>query len=249
MMSEAEIQQARVASFQGPEQSEYRALSGLALGALVFGLLAPAALFWPLLWIVPLAGIVLGILAMRQIARNWPVVIGRKLALVGLILSVLCGAAAPSQRLTYHWLIRNEARQFAFTWFEAVRNNNPWKAHQLAQEPVYRRPLEWGFRDPADEPDYRAVVQEYSSQPEVRALLALGDKALVRYYDTEDQYRGSAGHDEVDQVYAVTYEHQGEKTTFFVSLLLERFPIPGTRTAEWRVARTRGGFCPAAMRR
>ena len=51
----------------------------------------------------------------------------------------------------------------------------------------------------------------------VRTLLALGPKAQVRFFDTVGQTRQDDD-DVVDQLYAVTYEEEGEKKSFFVAV-------------------------------
>jgi hypothetical protein len=128
-------------------------------------------------------------------------------------------------------------------WFDYLRQGQADMAFHLKVPPQSRWPLDerlWEFyRDsPRKAEELRAFVQ----QPAVRALLALGDKAQVRYYDTL-----AHGQDEDDDwvqlVYAVTYDDDGVTTTFFVSVLVARVPLEDGR-ANWRYIGIQGGVRP-----
>ena len=238
-MLEPEGRDRRFGRFEEPEEVEYQAISGLAVAALLVGLLAPTAFCMPLLWAVPLAGIVLGGLALKRISQQSPTLIGRKAAWVGLTLSLACAAAAPTEWFAYRWLLRREARQVARAWFDCLANDQPALAQQLAQDPRYRRPPEGML-------DYRSVLEHYVSAPAIRSLLTLGERAQVRHYDTEAEYR-RPDHEAVTQVYAVTYEEEGGKKTFFVALTVRRYRDSATSGAGWSVELGDAGFRPAAL--
>ena len=239
----------RLSDDQDAEIARYRAVSGLGVAGLFFGLLSPVAMIAPLLWIVPLWGIFLCGLALWQISQNAPALTGRKAALLGLIFSLLFGAAAPTSWLSYRWVIRREARRFAGQWFEFLRDDQPHKAYQLTLHPKSRQPLDdktlKGFYRQGSRG--REELDNYASQRLIRTLRALGKKAQVRYYQTDDQ--GHAGErDVVYQTYAVTYEDRqaGKKKTFFVSLKMDRLKV-NTGQAEWQLSGAEGGFKPEGL--
>ena len=66
---------------------EYRALSTPAVAALVLGLLSAFALFDWWLGLIPLAGLIMGVVALRKIRQQSDELTGRGLAIVGIILS------------------------------------------------------------------------------------------------------------------------------------------------------------------
>src|SRR5262249_32770726 len=66
---------------------DYRALCTPAVAALVLGLLSAFALFDWWLGLIPLAGIVMGVVALRKIRHQSDELTGRSLAIVGIILS------------------------------------------------------------------------------------------------------------------------------------------------------------------
>ena len=144
-MSDSEIPHPRLSDSEDAEVAQYQAVSGLAVVALIFGLLAPLAMLHPSLWLVPLVCILLSLLALRQIARDFPARIGRKAARVGLTISVLSIAAAVSERATHPRLLDAEARRFTEYLFQYLREDEPYKAYQLRTPPGDRKPL----NDPA----------------------------------------------------------------------------------------------------
>lgn len=247
-MSDAEIQPVLSRDPQDAEVTEYQAVSGLAVAGLIAGLLGPLALLHPSLWLVPLVAVLLCGLALKRIADEAPALVGRKAALTGLVVSALCLGTSVSGWLTYRRLVDAEAGRFAPHWFAFLRQGEPQKAFQLMIHPNGRRPLDEGLWDYyLANSNQREEIEAFLAGDEVRALLALGAKADVRYYDTEGQYRDD-GADLVEQVYAVTYEEAGQKKSFFVRLTLSRICPLETGRAYWQVANVEGGIRPEAMK-
>lgn len=72
----------------GPERAdEYRALAGVAIAAAALALLSPLAFIDWWLAVVPILGIVLGSVALRDIARRPTALTGRPLAIVAMLVS------------------------------------------------------------------------------------------------------------------------------------------------------------------
>ena len=81
----------------------------------------------PVFWLVPLAAVVVSGLALRRIAVRWPELVGRPAALAGLMLGVAMLVAAPVDDLVYRYLLRQQAREFAEMWIDAVRHGEVYK--------------------------------------------------------------------------------------------------------------------------
>jgi len=221
----------------------YRAVSGLALGGLLAGLASAVALVGPLGWGVSAGGVALNALALARIARAGRGLIGRVAPLAGLVLSAFFAAAGVSRWWVGNRLLDHEARRFAAVWFDALRRGDFYKAQQLTLDPHVRWPP---GEDPRDfyrgNPRRREQLQRYVLQPPVRALLALGSKAEVRFYETADQGQQD-GRPWVQLTYAVSYDDPGDgRTSFFLGLLMDRLTAAG-RT-DWRVLRVDGGVRP-----
>lgn len=231
-----------------PEDAElaaYRALAGQAVLGLIFGLLSPLVLVDPLPWsLFPVLGIILSGWALRRIKKSDSLT-GRKMALTGLLLSLLFAAAAPSNALAYRRTVRNEARQFSSLWFRFLAEDEPQKAHQLTVAPHVRHLLDqrlWAFY--RNDPRLRQQLEGYVQNPLVRTLLALGPKAQVRFYETAGQtHENSDNSDTVTQVYAVTYEEEGEKKSFLVAVQMLRQKLPAGE-AGWHILQANGPARP-----
>jgi hypothetical protein len=230
-----------------PEETDavaYRAVSSLALGGLLLGLLAALGLLLPALWIAAIAGVIVNAMALKRIAARWPALVGRKAALVGLTLSAIFFAAVPADWLVYRRLARDEARKCAAIWFDYLRTGQPHKAYEMTLSPTLRDRLDdslWEFfREGTEE---RGMLETFVRRPAVCALVALKDKATVRYYDTESQWY-ERNQDHLYQTYAVTYPDSEGLTTFFVGLVLDRSTESRTGHAYWEITRIEGGVKP-----
>jgi hypothetical protein len=246
-MTESGRPQFRLSAAEEADVAQYHAISLLAVLGLILGLAAPLAVLNPVLAVVPLAGIATSGLALYRISRAGGALIGYKAALGGLLLSVACGAAAVGDRLLYQALVRDEARRFAAEWFAALRDGKPEVAFELTRPPADRRPLDDKLAgDVFGDFEAREAVRQFVADRTVAALLALGPKARVRYYETADQGAEPRG-EVVWQTYAVTFDTESGPSTFFVELVLERFPNAETGQAYWQIMRASGGIQPRAL--
>jgi hypothetical protein len=219
---------------QDAELAEYRSLAGQAVVALIFGLLAPAALIDPLLWLIPAVGVIMGWWALRCIRRGEPEVVGRKMALFGLMFSLLFLAAAPADWVAYRWLLRDEAQKFAGLWFQYIMQDEPEKALQLTVE--YRKRLPFDDKLAAHyrkNTNAKEQFDKYVETPTIKMLRDLGPKAQVHYSHTSLQGKEGAN-DVVVQQYDVSYEEDGEKKSFWVSVSMQRNKL-SNGNAAWRI--------------
>jgi hypothetical protein len=229
---------------QDAEFAAYRPLAVQGVVGFLFGLLSPLALVNTAFWLLPVIGLSLSWWALRRIHRGEAATTGRRLARIGLVLSLLFLVAAPTDWLVYRRMVRNEARQFCTLWFGYLAAGKPQKALQLTVPPQMRQPLGenlWAYY--RNEARARMGLENYVQSPLVRTLLALGSsRAMVRFYETTGQ--SQLGNDDVvDSVFAVTYEDEGEKRSFFVSLKAARMKL-ADGSADWRLLTTDGGVKP-----
>jgi hypothetical protein len=97
-----------------------------------------------------------------------------------------------------------------------------------------------------DGSESQTQLLEFVAKPEIRALLALGKDAEVRYFDTESQW-SQQGNDVLDMVYAVTYRPEGEPTSFFINTRLVRMSSSSDDRSSWLVSKAVGGGKPSAL--
>lgn len=221
---------------EGMMLPEYRAVSGWAIGGLLLGLAAVLAFIHPVLWVVPVAGAVTCLLALRQISAQASALVGRRAALVGLAICLIVGISCPVQFFLVRYQLRAAAIRAARDWFTAVRYDRPFVAHQLSLQPEAR----WTLDDVALVSRYLGEgggLKAYVSDPLVRLLLVLGKQCRVRHYDHVGVISDSSS-DNVMDVYAVTVEHNGRRTTFFVRVAAVRTFNLAANEWQWRISRT-----------
>jgi hypothetical protein len=222
---------------QDAEFAAYRALANQAVAGLILGLLGPLAFLNPMFWAIPALGVFFGGWALRRIKKAPLALTGQKLAWAGLSLSLVVAIAAPTDWLAYRHVVRSEARQVSSLCLQCLTHDEPHKAHHLAMSPQGRRPLDddlWRYYGRSIR--LRRSLEEYVQTPLVRTLLALGPRAVVRFYKNGSQSQEDYG-DLVEHVYAVTYEEQGEKTSFLVAVQSLRTKLDDGK-AGWQIMST-----------
>ena len=112
------------------QTTEYRSLSVLAVLGLVIGLIAWVAYLAPFLIVVPLAGIAISLLALRQIAVSDGVMAGRWAAIVGLALSIVFAVLPLSHYFALKTMRLSEAEAFSRRWVDLVIPGSVYLARQ-----------------------------------------------------------------------------------------------------------------------
>jgi hypothetical protein len=120
------------------QEQDYRGVSRTAVVAFLVGLVSPLALVHPLSWAIPWIGVPVAWQALRRIAAPNSVVSGRPIALIGLFLTVLFGAWAPTKYLVERNLVVRQSQQFADTWLRLVRGGHLQEAHRWMLAPYQR---------------------------------------------------------------------------------------------------------------
>jgi hypothetical protein len=193
------------------------------------------------LWLVPALGVVVNLYALATMDDS-PQAVGRKPATIGLVLSLLLGAAAPARIYSYEYFQKREARDFAQQWFDALRQDKPHRAYQLTLAPNDRLDDEHYWVLYRKSTAQQTNLRSYVDTPLVRTLLALGDKADIRLYQNETaQTDGRI--DVVRDVYAVSYPDEGRTKTFFIKAELSRSLKTESGPIDWKIY-TEGGYRP-----
>lgn len=238
----AEVQHALT---QGADLApEYRSVSVAAVVAAVLGVFSPAALLHPVLWLIPAAAFLLGAVAWRRIDQG-QARIGRAAAVFGCLVGACVLAMAVAERSVYRHCLFAEAGDFGRQWFAYLADQSPQKAHALTLPPQYRPGLVrdevvWEFYRAG--PQWRRELDAYLKDRLVRALLALGRSATVRFLGCEG-FGPSGDHLAVYPLFAVTFGDGEQKTTFFVRMTIEK-QTHGAQKGALRILRAEGGVRP-----
>lgn len=224
------------------EVARYHALSSLAVAGLLAGLLSPLAMCASVLWLVPLAAVILSGFALWRIATRWPDLVGRPAALAGLMLGAIFLVAAPVDNLLYRYFLGQQAQQFAEIWFDAVRNGDVHEAHQLMIDPKHRPPRESNLPEfYRQNPNWQQKMKLFADEPTMRTLFALGPAAEIHFHETTTDSRQEV-FNVVQQTYAVTYpDEQKQPKSFFITLLMQRTVDTTSGRANWTLIRVEDG--------
>jgi hypothetical protein len=103
----------KMSTTAGVTNQEYVAVNPLAVVAALLGVASGLSFFGWLLMVIPIAGIIFAIVAIRQIADSNGTQTGRGLAIVGLALCLLCAAGMMVQRYLEAAAVRNDEQAIA----------------------------------------------------------------------------------------------------------------------------------------
>ncbi len=234
-MNSSELKSTAFAAGEESDRGEYRAVSKLAIGALLIGMASPLVLIGPLAAFVPLLGIVVAWVALRELAGSDGELVGRGAALIGLALSVTFLTLAPSRHLAVSWHLHREARPWAERWFELLADDQTHPAHQLTLAGGRRARPDDDLRDLYRNSEQSgAAFRTFLENPLVEELLAVGDRAEVLHWDNITRH-SIAGKEYIVQEFAFSYNEEGRKKNVVGRLTLSRTMNKRTGEIDWRV--------------
>lgn len=221
-----------LSSDEQTELGQYRSISRLAIAALFAGLASALAMAHPVLWSLPPLAAVLSVLAVRHVARHESVLTGHWMAVVGLVLALVCGAASISRVVAARRIVRAQAQQVAVAWLQLLRDGKHEEAIEWTVVPYRRRPggvnLDEFYQNDAEA---RATRQKFLRQDTVKNLLASNPAAPLELLKVVEQGgRGSEHH------IILQYRVKGQdQTPFEFRIHLQRQETEPRGDVEWRV--------------
>jgi hypothetical protein len=229
----------RVTSIDGVEVVEYPRVSRSAVTALLLGLVSVAALVGPLQWILPLAGTVAAVIALRSIARADEPLVGRRAALIGLLLSLLFLTWAPTRYFLRQEILFRQAREHADYWLELVRQGRLYEAHQLTMKKNDRRPPGTDLAEVYENSeDLDESFQGFCGEMPLKKVIQLGSQAQVRFVGRVKIEHDRPLHAVVDIVtfkYAVVPEQGDPSDAVELWIGVARTRGRGSEEASWSI--------------
>jgi hypothetical protein len=228
-------------ALQSPDQlhpdekplAEYVPVSRLAVAALALGLASPLILASPLLVVVPLAGLAVAIVALRQIALSDLALQGRWVATVGLCLATFFLGWGVTRQMSRQLTMAEQAERFADSWLALVRDGKLHEADQLrhsrssriegaealAQHYAANKEAAEGFRS------------LFESEP-MKSFRASGGRVVWRLDGIAGQSRSGGGDDLV-----LKYEYQapGEDSWQPMWITVARTLEGSAQTPNWEI--------------
>jgi len=219
--------------------AEYRPVSPCAVISLVLAIAGVGAVFSTLMICVALAAAALAVVALWSIGRADRPPLGRKAALVALLLSLFCGAWGVTWRTVRQQVVCNEARQLADKWLQLVQAGRLQEAHQLHLPRQSRQAPGMNLADfYKNTREARFEMDGFFREYPLDQIVAAGQRGRLRFLECEslqnESYAGSTT-DAATLRYALDYERDGQPQTVTFLVFIGRTIEPGKAEANWEL--------------
>ncbi|MBI1900510.1 MAG: hypothetical protein HYS13_05275 [Planctomycetia bacterium] len=213
----------------------YAPVCGLAVLGFVLSLLSGLAWLSPVMWTIPVLGVLVSVVSLRRIASQSPRLGGRKLAAWGLCLSLLAGGGAVAYEEGAKALTIAQGRHIAASWFDYLRRGEVERSHQLMLEPAERESRVNEIKDIYAESELRQEqLKAYLNTEPIGDLAREGDKAKVELKPLSDLYT-TAMEEMVIDVYTVTIERDGKPQSQDYRVTVVRRVDARGKPLEWKI--------------
>lgn len=220
-----------------PDPVPYRAISWLAMAALLLGAASALSLLSGLLAFIPLIAVGLAVAALRSIANTQPRPLGRRAALAGVALAVLFGTWSTTQGVIRQYWIYRQAQQYADQWLELVREGRVYEAHQLYLPQDRRKSpgTALSVYYESDRDARRELDQIFDVAP-CKQIVEMGKRCRVRFvrnesFDSVIDYNLYI--DSATMRYQVEGDLDGKPSSFPITLALHRKRVRGSDNVSW----------------
>jgi hypothetical protein len=182
----SDLQTNRGPAFQAEDLDQvanYRAMSGLAIVSLLFGLASPVCFTAPVFLSIPLFGAALSLLALRRIADSDGGLAGRWAAAAGLALCVASAATAISYAEVTRYVRTRQATQLGYQWLGLLTSGKVQDAYQLTVDSTRPAPPEPPANLPGSAPP-EPPFEQFVKNPLVTQLASTSGQADIRLIQT-----------------------------------------------------------------
>lgn len=202
-MSESQSAEIRFGESGEESLQNYRSVSRTAVVGLVLGVASALALVHWLLLAIAFSAVLVSSLALAQIRARSGELLGRKLALAGLVLGIFFLAFAATREYLRRSELNRQARQHADNWLDLIREGglpNLYTAYELQERYHNRQPagsdLAVRYGDPAQfkELDMNTLDDEmmelhmpqikfntFIEKPIIQKILAAGNESEIEF--------------------------------------------------------------------
>lgn len=253
----------RFSELEQPELIEYRPLNRFAFSAFVVGWLSSLALLHPVFGVLPLTGLILSLVALRQFRSTEIKQSGRTLAVFGLGLSLLFGSWAVARESSRELHLYGQARQFAENWLALMREGKLYELHQLTVPEENRAAagivlaehyavvdrsqkehsegspgdMSSGMMEMMNHPHFE--FDSFFTQPVIQRLRDSGNKAQYEYREAVQLLNTGPTTSQMELLFDVRVESVAGQESFPIRITLARDYKPGL-AAVWHVVRVTG---------
>jgi len=212
----------------------YRAVSKLALLALVLSLLSVLALTHAVFLVLPLLAIGVATLALRQISSSEQAITGRSFAIIAIALAGFAFTSALSRGISRDWIMTSRAEDYSSRWLQLIADGKIYEAHQLTLPEKTRRKPDIGL------PDFYEAggkhlheFEEFFGEPPADQVCRHGEGA-----DFQFRRIVKAGPEGNNDIVVLEYSMQsGQKQPLNFHIVVRRLVREDAERGSWRVLR------------
>lgn len=218
------------------DESDYRRVTPWALAAFLTGLLSVLAFIGPLLWLVPVAAVAFGVLALRAIQSQPESFTGRKLAITGMALATILLSSILAHNYAHNRMITGYGRVYGERWMRMLAAKRFDEAYQLRQSHQNRPSEGTNLTDLYMSGPIKEFFEAFTREDLPKRLSELGDDADYTFLSSPYVTRENLTMDVIGLRYRVDSK-SGSKKPFVAELELAREYFSGTGEGRWHVRR------------
>jgi len=168
----------------------YRTIAPLALVAVGLGIASALILTTPLLAPLPVAGIVVAVMALRAIRLAEGQLAGQGAAIAGLCLATFFLGLGMSQHLARQTVLEQRGREMGDLFVRLLQEGKSKEAHQFRQPPSARITAPEALAEHYEKnPEAAKDLQGFIVTPGVKDLIVRGRESDVRFEETSSTVR------------------------------------------------------------
>ena len=239
-------------------EEDYQAISAFCIVSLILGLLSFSGFVSPLLWSLPMIGIVVSIIAILRVRRDHRLM-GATAAYIGMTVSCFVLASAPVRHFSRQQALYSQARGHAVDWFEMVQQQEVIEAFEFqlyyherqpqgsnlenyyAETPAMKMPgsdkdMDLETRMMAT-PDPYVRMKSFFARPPLKYVAEHPNGEIQFVRNLRIERKTGLRRDKILQLYHYSFEENGARRTVAIEVKLERDFYGGEISeSHWRVA-------------
>jgi hypothetical protein len=214
--------------------AQYRSVAPLAVVAAVLGVASALILTTPLLAPLPVAGIVVGIAALRSIGASRGQLAGRSVAIAGLCLATFFLGFGLSRHLGRQAELEKVARGMADVFLNLLQDGKPREAHQFRLTPSSRITAPEAIAEHYEKnTEAASELQTFVASGVIKDLIARGKEADVRFEGVSSATRDGKTDMLVLRYSCASIEPAGSRQSLW--LHINRKYDESTKRHEWEI--------------
>jgi hypothetical protein len=222
------------------DRRDYQVVNGWSVVALILAVLSISSLVLPLLLVFSLLAIIISLVALSKVQREPHLFMGRRLAILSLVIAVIVGGWTLSRRYFFNARMFAAAESNVDNWFQLIKEGKQEEAHQLTllagMRTSGRMTLQEYYQN---EKRVRQEMQTFFSEAPMQQIIKLGENWSARWIANRIIRITDENGLLVFQRFEIHYTQDGRPVTLPVEIKSSRKLDKYTRASHWTVLTVR----------